>query len=282
MVSSKGKHLTFSPLTNRVVLPSNGAYYDSRLDQIELVVLHTAECDLVPNAAFAVCSYLSRTQPPNRASCHYCTDPWEIVGQCHEEWTAWTAPGANANGINIEQAGRAHQTDWNSPLAQQMIMTKTVPLVADICKRRGLPPLILEASELIAERKGITDHRRVNDAFHRSDHTDCGSNYPIQQVRIAVANLLGVEPIIPGKKDEDDMKIVTSDSGTIYLVGGGMKTALVPAPNWNDTLWAINQLLASGVASEWIQQYTDNDGVVRNGVPQGALDRVADGLDMIP
>lgn len=271
--------MTFSALTNRVVLPRNGQYYTTRLDPIELVVLHTAECDIIPNSAWNVANYLADSKTiaeggNGRASCHYVVDAWEIVGQCHEEWTAWTAPGANSNGMNIEQAGRAKITDWSTPVAQQMITTKTIPLVADICKRQSLTVVLLEADGLLLRRKGITDHRRVNDAFHLSDHTDCGTNYPIKQVIDGVSNLLGGVVITPSTEDEDEMVIVTSDNGTVYFVGATGKQEVVSADNWPDTEWALKQLVDAKVASRWVTTYTDRNGTKFNGVPQGALDRI--------
>lgn len=81
----------------------------------------------------------------------------------------------------------------------------------------------------------------------------------------------------PSKEDDDTMKIVTSDNKTIYCVGGSTKKPLVPAEKWPDTLWAIQQLLASGVASEWIEEYQRPDGSgLQKGVPQGALNRIPD------
>lgn len=262
----------------------NGAYYEGRTDPVELVVLHTAECPCEPGYAEGVARYLARTQPPNRASCHYVVDPEATVSQVAEEDTAWTAPGANSNGINIEQAGRARDsdagpaTDWASPLALKMLKTQTVPLVADICRRWRIPAVLLEPADLLAGKRGITDHRRVNDAFHRSDHTDCGVSYPLAQVVQWVKELLDGSPSVPSKtEDDDDMKIVTSDSGAIYLVGANSKREIVSADTWVNTEWAIKQLLDSGIASEWIQSYTDRNGTKFNSVPQGALDRIPNG-----
>lgn len=205
----------------------NDAYYEGRLEPVELVVLHTAECDCLPGLAVAIAGFLANTQPPDRASCHYVTDPETTVSQVAEKDTAWTAPGANANGINIEQTGwanRAHPTDWASPLALKMLKTQTVPLVADICKRWGIPAVLLEPSDLLAGKRGITDHVRVNGAFHRSDHYDCGANYPLAQVVLWVKELLDGNPVSPSPSTQNDEDMLNAfmipNDATIYIRKG--------------------------------------------------------------
>lgn len=170
-------------------------YHEGRREDIRLVVLHTAECPCEPGRAQAVAGYLS--SPAVGASCHWAVDPAETVGQVDEADTAWAAPGANADGIQVEQCAYAGSTDWRSPMALAMIRTQTVPLLAGICRRHHIPAVVLEAADLLAGRRGITDHHRINQAYGQSDHTDCGPTYPIYDVVAAVAKELAGTPTLP-------------------------------------------------------------------------------------
>lgn len=166
-------------------------FHPGRNRPIRLVVLHTAEAPCAIGVARGVAKYLAR--PDVGLSCHYVTGPDETVAQVPEEDTAWTAAGANADGIQIEQAGRASFTaaEWAEGLAELMVRTQTAPLVAAICQRHGLPPVWLAAADLIAGRAGITDHATVNEAYGRGDHWDCGPNYPGRLVAQMAARIIG-------------------------------------------------------------------------------------------
>lgn len=73
------------------------------------------------------------------------------------------------------------------------------------------------------------------------------------------------------KEDEDTMVFVESDNGTIYIISAGTKRPLVGAATWADTEWAINNLIASGVA-RWANPRK---------VSQGSLNLIPDGVDPI-
>lgn len=225
-----------------------GNYYPGRNAPVRLVVLHTAECDCNPGAAAAVAAYLAR--PDVRASCHYAVDPDNTVSQVAEKDTAWTAPGANADGINIEQAGRAASTDWASGNGLRMIRTQTVPLVADICSRYGLPPQLLDAADLRAGKRGITDHRRVNDAYGLSDHTDCGNNYPLAQVCGWVRELMTGGQPAPSEEDGMILAYRQPSTGTIWLynsVAGTKQPLAAGGMPWPQVQQAMSDLVAAKV-----------------------------------
>jgi N-acetylmuramoyl-L-alanine amidase len=176
-------------------------YHKGRTRAIRLVVLHTAETATGIGVARNIANYLAG--PQVRASCHYAVDPGETVAQVPEADTAWTAPGANADGVQIEQAGRAGYTaaEWAGGLCELMLRTQVAPLVADICRRNNLPAVWLTPEQVAAGAKGVTDHAGVNAAFGLSDHWDCGPNYPMQLVVDMAARLLGTTPT----EGDDDM-----------------------------------------------------------------------------
>jgi len=92
---------------------------------------------------------------------------------------AWTAPGANHNGIQLEHAGRAGQSsrDWGDPYSSAMLR-RSAELCAELCRKYEIPATWLNASDLLAGRRGITTHAAVSEAFKRSTHWDPGRSFP--------------------------------------------------------------------------------------------------------
>lgn len=146
------------------------------------VVLHTAESPEGPQVAEAIAVWGSRTPaqggPPTPASWHYVVDRNSIVQSVHETDRAAGAPGANEQGIHIELAGHANQTaeQWADD-ASQATLEMAAPLVADICKRRGIPVGVRVAEELKKGMPGITGHMFCTQAFGGT-HTDPGVHFP--------------------------------------------------------------------------------------------------------
>lgn len=161
---------------------SNDSYTAGRIKTPRVIVLHTAEAPCEPGKAEAVARFLARSDI--RASAHWVVDPANTVAQVAEADTAWAAPGANADGIQIEQCGYAAFTrdDWASGPAIAMLHGQTAPLLRGIAARWGIPLVALTSADLLAGRSGICDHATVNEAYGRSDHTDCGTSYPLAQV----------------------------------------------------------------------------------------------------
>ncbi|WP_237223593.1 N-acetylmuramoyl-L-alanine amidase [Rothia nasimurium] len=117
--------------------------------------------------------------PAAMSSSHYNVDNDSIVQGVPEKDMAWTAPGTNEDGIQIEQAGRAAQTtaEWNDAYSAALL-ENTARLVADICRRNNIPPVKITDAQLAAGAKGIIDHAQASRVYRMSDHWDVGTGFP--------------------------------------------------------------------------------------------------------
>lgn len=224
-----------------LIISPDTTYYKGRLEPIELVVIHTAQCPCTPGYAKGIMQYLARDDV--RASAHYCVDPSTTVGGVAEEDTAWAAPSANANGIHVEQTamaefGRSGFMSWNDSLPQQMINEQLIPLVTDICRRRNLPPVLLEPADLRAGKKGITDHVRVSLAFGTGDHWDCGEHFPLNYVVEQVA--LRLNPITPVIERGNNMPDMILHNKTTDAYIGFYNSGYVRYMTWSEVVTANN------------------------------------------
>ena len=147
--------------------------------QIDLIVLHSMEAPEKGDTAEAVAAYFARGTV--KASAHYCIDANSIVQSVFDRDIAWAAPGANRDGLQMEHAGYARQTpeEWADPYSETMLR-RSAALVARKCRRYNVPARIVYPAGLLVGRRGITTHAFVSQAFHRSDHTDPGPNFPLR------------------------------------------------------------------------------------------------------
>jgi N-acetyl-anhydromuramyl-L-alanine amidase AmpD len=157
-------------------------YTKGRIKKITGIVIHTMENTEKPGNARGVALWFAGTQAP-KASAHYCVDSVDVIQCVRDSDTAWHAPGANANGIGIEHAGRAAQSDadWQDEFSQKMLV-KSAKLVAHLCKVHGIPAVRLSPAELAAGGSGIFGHKDCTDAFKtKGGHVDPGPHFPWTQ-----------------------------------------------------------------------------------------------------
>lgn len=147
--------------------------------QISWIVLHSMESQEKPDTAENVALWFAGDTAP-QASAHFNVDANSIVQCVAEQDIAWHAPGANANGIGIEHAGRAAQTreQWLDNYSLPML-DLSARLVADLCRRYNVPAIFQPWPALQKGARGITTHREVSLAFKRSTHTDPGPGFPM-------------------------------------------------------------------------------------------------------
>jgi N-acetylmuramoyl-L-alanine amidase len=219
-------------MTDYPQIPSPN-YRAGRIKPVRLIVLHTAETPCEPGRAVGIATYLAR--PSVQASAHYCVDPLTTVQGVQEEDTAWAAPGANADGIQIEQAGYAGFTaaDWAGVNPQQMITGQLVPLVAGICTRWGIPPVALDTAGVLSGAVGITTHVCVSEAYGLSDHWDCGPAYPLDAVVAQVAAFLEPSPPVP---PEPPTPSITGDDDMALTIIDAVER---PTPYQGRTVWDL-------------------------------------------
>jgi len=173
-------------------------YTSAQRTAIDLIVVHTMEAPQKPTTAENVASWFAGATAP-QASAHYCVDADSIVQTVRDEDVAWHAPGANHNGLGLEHAGfaRFSADDWGNEYNQRML-DRSSTLVAALCRRYRIPPVWLYPADLMAGRRGITSHVNVSQAFRRSDHTDPGTNFPVQTyLRQVQQKLQGKKPVRP-------------------------------------------------------------------------------------
>lgn len=151
----------------------------SNRKSIDLIVLHSMESQEKPGTARRVADWFAGPTAP-QASAHFNVDAKEIVQCVRVEDVAWHAPGANANGIGIEHAGRAGQTaeEWADAYSMAML-ERSVLLCAALCRRYDIPPVIVTPEALRLQGQGITTHAYVSQAFKKSTHWDPGPNFPL-------------------------------------------------------------------------------------------------------
>ena len=154
-------------------------YTKGRIKPIGLVVLHSMEAAEKPTTAESVAQWFAGVSAP-KASAHYCIDNDSIVQCVLESDTAWHAPGSNADGIGLEHAGYARQSEaeWADEFSTAML-ARSAHLCADICERHSIPVEYVDAAGLLAGKRGITTHAEVSKAFKRSTHTDPGLHFPM-------------------------------------------------------------------------------------------------------
>lgn len=144
---------------------------------IDLVVVHTMEAPERAGTAAAVARWFQTTD--REVSAHYCIDATTVVQCVRDEDIAWTAPGANENGIQLELAGYAGQgaAGWDDAYSRA-VLARAAGLTARLCSRYRVPVRWVDEHGLRRRDRGITGHADVTRAFGLSDHLDPGPDFP--------------------------------------------------------------------------------------------------------
>lgn len=154
------------------------SYTPSARTGATVIVIHSMEAAEKPTTAEAVARWFAGPLAP-KASAHFCVDSDSAIQSVRLRDVAWAAPGANANGIHIELAGYAKQTEaqWLDAYGMDML-ARAAGVVAELCRRYSIPVEKLSVPELKAGKRGICGHHDVTLAFRKSTHTDPGRNFP--------------------------------------------------------------------------------------------------------
>ncbi|MFE9834087.1 peptidoglycan-binding protein [Streptomyces sp. NPDC005551] len=154
-------------------------YGEGRSVPIRLVVIHDMEAPEKSTTAEAVAQYFANLPTTSKSSAHVCVDNDSAVRCVDDNDRAWHAPGANSDGLGLEMAGYARQTraEWLDAYSKAVI-DQAAKVTADWCTKYSIPVKHLTVAELKAGHKGIVGHRDVSAAYHQTDHTDPGPNFP--------------------------------------------------------------------------------------------------------
>lgn len=163
--------------------------------RIDIIVIHTMENDEKPTAAENVALWfagLTKYEAP-KSSANYCIDNDSIIQCVRDTDIAWHCPGINHNGIGIEHAGRAGQTDaqWRDE-ASQAILRNSAHLSAKLVKKHNIPIQKLSPDELKLKVRGFCGHIDGTIAFPGPNrtHYDPGKFFPWGQYLDLVQSLL--------------------------------------------------------------------------------------------
>jgi hypothetical protein len=248
--------MTVSPLLTGFSQSPN--YHQGRLRPIRMGVLHTIQCPTQPGRAKSTC--LGTFANPNTdVSAHVSCDTSEAWGSVQEQDTAWCAPGANADGIHVEQAAFADYgsgaiapsnkwfnfyggrwPEWSDVAPQQMLNNVVIPLIRDISARNNLPFVVLEPADLLdPEARGWTDHIRCTRAFGGS-HWDCGPGYPLYDV---IAKAAGQTTVVNALKGKTMHVFNEGASSTTWIVRGDEKVRIQEILNYYGVAWDWNSVV---------------------------------------
>jgi N-acetyl-anhydromuramyl-L-alanine amidase AmpD len=148
--------------------------------KVRVVVIHSMEAPEKGETAENVAKFFKNTQ--NKASAHLCIDNNSIVQCVKDNDIAFAAPGANADGIQLELAGFAKQTEaeWLDAYGI-LLLENAAEAAAQYCLKYDIPIVRLTNAELADKsKKGIVGHVQVSEVFKKSTHTDPGKGFPWQ------------------------------------------------------------------------------------------------------
>ncbi len=227
-------------------------YYEGRNEALRLIVIHTMEAPEGPNTAENIAAMFARGDVV--ASAHACVDQDSLVVCLPPTATAFAAPGANADGYQIEHAGYASQdgAGWADAESQSMLRLSAAH-AREIALAAGIPLRHLTDDELAAGAAGFVGHDQVSRVYRKSDHWDPGPQFPWSQYMGLVNGEAATEET-QLVQEEDDMHFVRSrQTGTIYSVTPTDVTAMSSAKTWGDLVKAY------GLSNEYEASLDEGD-----------------------
>lgn len=228
-------------------------YYEGRNADLRLIVIHTMEAPEGPQTAENIAAYFASGAVV--ASAHACVDQDSVVVCLPPTATAFAAPGANADGYQIEHAGYASQdgAGWNDEESQSMLKLSAAH-AREIALAAGIPLKHLTNAELAAGEAGFVGHNQVSDVYKRSDHWDPGPQFPWAQYMALVNNGEAETEEANTVPEEDTVKFIRSrQTGTIYAITPTDVVAMTSAKVWTDMVKAY------GLANAYEVSLDDGD-----------------------
>lgn len=141
------------------------------LSSIYYAVIHCTEGSTAEAAAIWF------RDPSSKGSANMVVDEYSQYMTLPDKVTPWAAPPLNHSGWHIELAGFAA---WSNREWKKHIRTvqNAAYRTAIRCSWYNIEPVWRSPADLEKGHNGITSHNNVSLAFHQSDHTDPGPNFP--------------------------------------------------------------------------------------------------------
>lgn len=167
-------------------------------------------------------------------SAHYVVD---VAGEQHcilDSHIAWHAP-PNPRSIGIEicaEGGNPSvapktytRAQWLDPQVWPAVQ-RAAARTRELCQRFGIPVVRLTVPDLLAGRHGICGHVDVSQAWHQTDHSDPGPEFPWPEFLAAVTSNAApaTAAAAPTNRDEEDTMLIP-----INVKTDGTFTETVPA-----------------------------------------------------
>lgn len=183
-------------------------YYPTRNRPLRLIVMHTMESPEAGDTAESVANWFAGPTSPV-ASAHACIDNDSVVLCLPPTATAFAAPGCNADGYQIELAGRAGQgaAGWADAYSQAELQLAAAH-ARSIAQANGIPLRHLSNAELAAGQSGFIGHDQASQVYGGSDHWDPGPDFPWGQYMSLVTGQAAPASTTPLPVQEDTMHLI--------------------------------------------------------------------------
>lgn len=167
--------MPLSVMTSATVLSTNVGGF--RAMPPRLIVIHTTESHEEDGEARDIAHYFA--DPATDASSHLVVDNRETIRCVPDNRIAYTALGANTDGLHIEICGKSGQgaKGWADDFSQAALR-RAAAAAAVWSKAYGIPLRKLSSADVKAGKRGVCGHVNVTEAYHRSTHTDPGPAFP--------------------------------------------------------------------------------------------------------
>ncbi len=178
-------------------------------EPINRVVIHATSPGMAGTTSSAAGMALATAHyfqsPASGGSAHYIED---IASEEHCVADAAIAQHAppNPHSIGIEICGETTYTyaTWLSPAVWPAVRLAQIR-AQEVCHRFGVPWVRLRIADLLAGHRGVCGHVDVSNAWHQTDHTDPGPNFPWREF-MAVPN--PTPPLPPPLTDPEEPTVL--------------------------------------------------------------------------
>lgn len=150
-------------------------YHQGRIKAIRLGVIHVGITPETITAAEGMVDFAASANA-RIASFHLAADPDSLARGVHDWDTAWGAPGANADGLHLEQAGQVmDRAGWTTPTSLKMLREQSARAIKSWHDLYGIPLVHLTQAQVGDGRtKGFCSHYDVTKGIPSAGgtHTD--------------------------------------------------------------------------------------------------------------